>query len=981
VGQLNYPSVFSKNITGLIKDATYYYRAYASNAAGAEAWAVASSSFVATVSLPEVENTGVDNEFGPFVTLKGKIISTGGANTRAFICWGPVEGNTISTASWANVINVGLQTGNFSTVINTQTGSNYFYTCYVTNMVGSAWAIPPLPFGYYNIRYVNKDATGLGNGYNWSNGFTTIQTAINACRKGFTNIIYIKGQTFMMPAQLVITNSYLWIKGGYEGISGYPGNRNSTTWPTILTNQGGTIRFLNISGATNVLIDEITITGANAPGYGGAGYIYNSTGVRFKNCRIVGNTALEKGGGLYFNNVAAPFIEGSTIRVNTLNRNSNSTQGGGIYGVNCTGGVITNSVIEHNVVNAWGGYDYCYGGGLFLSGGSWVIRDSAIRYNRLVSTYYGRTYGGGIFVESGTHVVTNCIIAQNHSEGTQYQEGGGVYVSSGSVVMHFVSLVGNYPEGVRRGGGNAEVRNSIIWKNWDDIVGSVVLSYCDIEDGDNGIGCFSEDPLFDRGIYLGAGSPCIDAGNMSAVAAGLGNKTTRSGGEVDSGVVDIGYHWGGGLSDVDKDIYVSVSGNDNNDGTSWGNAYRSVKKALGRAVEGSYIHIGAGTYDISSGERFPLIINRYGVSLYGTNAQTTIIDANGSDQRVFHITDNSFAIIRGLTIAGGGKRTWAPIEEGAGIYSSYAYNQVITSCIISNNVGGRPGGGVCIYRSLEQIISNCVFSANVLEVLDRDQIRAGGGFCGSYSEGILIDSIFSNNIARNSFHGWSYTLPAGAGFALEGGRWIIEQCVVRDGYVVGQGGWSDYSPLRGGGVYIVSGMHLLKNVLIVTNKVQADRGELGDGIYVAGGNLILENCTIANNRGEGLRNENGVVSATNCIFWGNGDDIIGPIVLSYCDIEDGDNNGTNGCFSVDPLFVDFIYYHEQSTCGNYAGGYFKGGCWIHSLQTSPCIDAGAPWGNYSREPYPHGSCINVGAYGNTVVASKTPISATIFILR
>jgi len=420
VGQMNYPGLFSKRVTGLVKDATYYFRAYVSNAVGATAWGEPSRSFVATISPPEVVNDGVLNEFGPAVTLKGRVVSDGGANTRVFVCWGPNSGNTSSTSSWANVINVGIQTGAFSTIVSTASGSNYFYTCVSTNVVGTGWATPVLPFGYYAIWYVNKDATGLANGYSWSNAFTSIQTALNAYRSGRTNIIYIRGQTFVLPAQLSINNSYIQLRGGYQGTSGTPGTRSSSTWPTILTNQGGTIRFMTISGATNILVEDMTLTGASAPGNGGGAYVQNSTGIRFRRCSIVGNTALQYGAGLYLNTVAAPVVEDCTIRANTLNRNSGNTYGGGIYALNCTAGVVTNTLIDHNLIYGWEAYDYGEGSGLFLNGGSWRIHGSAIRYNRLYCTYYGRTYGAGIFAENGTHVVTNCIIAQNHSEGTQY---------------------------------------------------------------------------------------------------------------------------------------------------------------------------------------------------------------------------------------------------------------------------------------------------------------------------------------------------------------------------------------------------------------------------------------------------------------------------------------------------------------------------------------------------------------------------------
>ena len=39
--------------------------------------------------------------------------------------------------------------------------------------------------------------------------------------------------------------------------------------------------------------------------------------------------------------------------------------------------------------------------------------------------------------------------------------------------------------------------------------------------------------------------------------------------------------------------------------------------------------------------------------------------------------------------------------------------------------------------------------------------------------------------------------------------------------------------------------------------------------------------------------------------------------------------------------------------------------------TSPCIDAGNPASDYSNEPQPNFARINMGAYGNTLEASKS----------
>ncbi|MCK9508724.1 MAG: right-handed parallel beta-helix repeat-containing protein [Pigmentiphaga sp.] len=76
-----------------------------------------------------------------------------------------------------------------------------------------------------------------------------------------------------------------------------------------------------------------------------------------------------------------------------------------------------------------------------------------------------------------------------------------------------------------------------------------------------------------------------------------------------------------------------------------------------------------------------------------------------------------------------------------------------------------------------------------------------------------------------------------------------------------------------------------------------------------------------------------------------------------------------GNIAVDPLFVNESNYdyHLKSQHGRWNGKE-----WVNDNVTSPCINAGRPQDNYSNEPTPNGNRINLGAYGNTVEASKSP---------
>ena len=59
-------------------------------------------------------------------------------------------------------------------------------------------------------------------------------------------------------------------------------------------------------------------------------------------------------------------------------------------------------------------------------------------------------------------------------------------------------------------------------------------------------------------------------------------------------------------------------------------------------------------------------------------------------------------------------------------------------------------------------------------------------------------------------------------------------------------------------------------------------------------------------------------------------------------------------------------YHLKSENGRWNGTQ-----WTNDATTSPCIDTGDPTFDYSNEPTPNGNRINIGAFGNTSIASKS----------
>ncbi|MEI7437618.1 MAG: DUF1565 domain-containing protein, partial [bacterium] len=482
-------------------------------------------------------------------------------------------------------------------------------------------------------------------------------------------------------------------------------------------------------------------------------------------------------------------------------------------------------------------------------------------------------------------------------------------------------------------------------------------------------GCISADPLFEYGVYLGAGSPCINAGTNNASNWGLGNPyTTRTDGSPDSGTVDMGYHYSTGLDAVAyADLYVKTNGDDSAVGTSWGSALKTLTNALARAGDVRRIYIAAGTYSTNTTEKFPLsIAYRSWIELLGAGSTSTVINAKNLTTNVFALSVVAKAKLADLTITGGNA------ASGGGVYIASCGDVLISGCNVTNNAGGRMGGG--IYADYTYItVNDSLLAANS---------AAGGVNASGYGGAVCLTASRAN--VSNCIVRGNYSMGQNSGAGGYGGGIYMDASstlTMQQSVLASNTANKNMSDTVGGGL-CNAGVATLRNCLICTNRSTAVATK-GDGIYSTG-TSTLQNCTVANNRGEGLRVASGLASASNTIFWGNGDDLTGTVSVAYCAIGTADSfwtHGVNGCISNDPLFVDTTYFHEQSRVGHYTNGYFSGGGWAVALSNSPCIDAGddSAW---ATEPEPNGRRINMGAYGNTSVASMgSSMQGTIFMLR
>jgi len=325
------------------------------------------------------------------------------------------------------------------------------------------------------------------------------------------------------------------------------------------------------AAATSQLTVITTVLADNVGQSGGAGYLVGGATI-FEDCRIEGNTATQ---GTLARGGAVSCREGDLVfRRCRIAGNACDIDGGGVHHESGSL-VLSASTFEGNTAGS-------FGGGASIDG---VI--ATVDGCRFVTNVAAR--GAGMYALLGEIGLTSCLFVGNLAAGTSSEEGctgegrgGGFLGIVGAPVLVNCTFVANAAGCAGRGGGvnltHGVVRNCILWENLDAggndesaqiDGGPVTVGHSCIQGltgGLGGEGNIAANPVFrdplgpdgapgtaDDDLRLAAGSPCIDAGDNTALPPGattdvdglprrVDDPRTPDTGSGDPPLVDMGGH-------------------------------------------------------------------------------------------------------------------------------------------------------------------------------------------------------------------------------------------------------------------------------------------------------------------------------------------------------------------------------------------------------------------------------------------------------
>lgn len=313
------------------------------------------------------------------------------------------------------------------------------------------------------IIYVDKDATGYGNGTSWDNAYTNLQDALANAANGGSAVtaVWVAAGTYK-PVESTSVENYSTYRfellegvalfGHFGGVGTYetsPSQRDfsDANNTTILDGQIG-MNYYDAVGnifyaedIDNAAIDGFTIKGA----YEGAGIYMDNSDVSIVNCKILSNRYY----GVRATNYSYPdihnclFLGNTSQAINISNYcwpeisyctfDGNETTSDGLYFGNSVV-VVDDSIFEDHLDN-----------GIESSDGTLYISDCSFTNND----------DSAIQISDVTTTVTNCLIEDCGDDG--------IYANDSDLTIKYTVIDNSFDNAIYATGGcNLELENSVI---------------------------------------------------------------------------------------------------------------------------------------------------------------------------------------------------------------------------------------------------------------------------------------------------------------------------------------------------------------------------------------------------------------------------------------------------------------------------------------------------------------------------------------
>jgi len=671
----------------------------------------------------------------------------------------------------------------------------------------------------------------------------------------------------------------------------------------------------------SAIISDCSIKGNDAgfyeiPGSGGGLYNCNAD---INNCTIENNIALDKGGGLYGCN---GIITGCTIKENK----STNDSGGGL--ANCMG-TIEDCTIQGNTSPLW------HAGGAI---------DCNSFINCIIKENSARGYGGGLYkckeidrcIISGNsseifpggglsdcNSVTNSIISGNKAGGS----GAGLYDCNEIINC---TIVGNYS--LKKAGAlylknrNGIIDNTIIWDNLA-LEGSQVLVECN--EPNTALWNLSVDY---SDIQGGQNSIMVAAGSILKWEP---NNIDTYPMFVQPGSWTIQNKWNCGDYHLLHNSLCIDAGDPNRNYTDQNDIDGDAR------LIGQFVDMGAD----ETQEYVPPVF----VQLEMSGPEQVTEGNTGQYVATGRYDDNSQVTLTNQV-------TWSVEPEGVGTIDSnglFAAGELDKDIEITIQAVYTHGDQEILYMTQMTVL--CV---DVPATVSIYYVATATG--NDLNDGLSKQTAFK-------------TIQKGIDATLDGDTVLVYPGVYREGLVF----WGKNITLTSAEDAAV--IENPNNIAVLfcfgeTNKCKIQNfviknSEIGI-LNILNSSPTIKNLTIVNNN-TGIQCFDSDSDISNCIFWFNAEKDFVNCMPEYSCTEDTyfiSLVNTDLNIHLNPLFVNPENgdYHLKSERGRFWPLF---DVWVLDNETSPCIDAGNPNDDFTKERQPNGGRINMGAYGGTSYAS------------